>query len=38
MDELYCAQFADNSRPADPDFMDSPYISATVNEHARDHY
>ena len=30
MDDLYCSQFRDNPRPADPDFMDSPYISATV--------
>ena len=36
MDDLYCSQFEDNPRPADPAFMDSPYFSATVNEHARE--
>lgn len=26
MDSAYCAQFPENPRPADPAFMDSPYI------------
>jgi hypothetical protein len=34
MDDLYCTQFRDNPRPADPDFMDSPYISSAICERA----
>jgi hypothetical protein len=30
LDDLYCAQFPDNPRPADPDFYDSPYISGAI--------
>jgi hypothetical protein len=36
LDDLYCAQFPDNPRPADPDFYDSPYISGAICERARE--
>jgi hypothetical protein len=38
MDGVDCAQFPDNPRPADPDFMDSPYISSTICDRAREEF
>ena len=30
LDSVFCGQFSDNPRPADPDYMDSPYISGAI--------
>ena len=35
LDSAFCSQFPENPRPADPDFIDSPYISAAIDKEAR---
>ena len=35
LDSALKAQFPENPRPADPDFMDSPYYSAAIQNEAR---
>ena len=32
LDSAFCNQFPENPRPAGPDFMDSPYISAAIDK------